>query len=153
MRINEAKIKKDPLFAEDTLNDNNKVMKWVMIGHALKIIKLIMQIFNISTFTGIVFYLYAKYSKLMLEAYRKETDWERDDLNTLTFDAEYNISKYDNKLRVLITMIYFAFTTLSTIGLGDIHPKSDPERLFTIIIFVSGVSIFSYFLGNLNLIL
>lgn len=34
-------------------------------------------------------------------------------------------------------------------GLGDYHPKSDAERLFCIVIFICGVSIFSYIMGNL----
>ena len=44
--------------------------------------------------------------------------------------------------------IYYSFTTLSTVGFGDIYPKSDDERLGTIVILVGGVSIFSIFLGD-----
>ena len=44
-------------------------------------------------------------------------------------------------------MIYFAFTTLATVGFGDYNPKADEERLFVVIIFLSGVSIFSYLMG------
>lgn len=40
-------------------------------------------------------------------------------------------------------MLYYAFTTLSTIGFGDYYPKSDAERVFCIIILLSGVSNFS----------
>jgi hypothetical protein len=34
------------------------------------------------------------------------------------------------------------------VGFGDIYPKSDDERLATIVILVGGVSIFSVFLGD-----
>jgi hypothetical protein len=44
-------------------------------------------------------------------------------------------------------MIYFTFTTLATVGFGDYHPRADEERLFVVIIFLSGVSIFSYLMG------
>ena len=44
-------------------------------------------------------------------------------------------------------MIYFTFTTLATVGFGDYNPKADEERLFVVIIFLSGVSIFSYLMG------
>ena len=46
-------------------------------------------------------------------------------------------------------MVYYTFTTLSTIGFGDYHPWADEERFFTVIIFLSGVSIFSYLMGIL----
>lgn len=46
-------------------------------------------------------------------------------------------------------MIYFSFTTLSTVGFGDLHPKTNLERIVIAIIMVFGVSIFSYCLGEI----
>ena len=46
--------------------------------------------------------------------------------------------------------MYFSFTTLSTVGFGDVRPYSDVERLITIIVLVAGVSIFSVFLGDIG---
>ena len=45
-------------------------------------------------------------------------------------------------------LMYFAFTTLSTVGFGDFYPQSDSERLFACVILVFGVAIFSYIMGN-----
>jgi len=45
-------------------------------------------------------------------------------------------------------MTYFTFTTLSTVGFGDFNPKSDGERVLTIVILLFGVAIFSYIMGN-----
>jgi hypothetical protein len=45
-------------------------------------------------------------------------------------------------------MIYYAFTTLSTVGFGDFHPKNNTERLLTSMILLAGVAIFSYLTGN-----
>jgi hypothetical protein len=47
----------------------------------------------------------------------------------------------------MITMVYYSFTTLSTIGFGDYHPFADEERIITAFIFLSGTSIFSYMMG------
>lgn len=47
-----------------------------------------------------------------------------------------------------IRSIYFAFTTLSTVGFGDFAPRSDVERVVQSFIMMFGVSIFSYFMGN-----
>ena len=43
--------------------------------------------------------------------------------------------------------MYFSFTTLTTIGLGDIVPRSNAERIFIALAMVAGVALFSYFLG------
>lgn len=48
-----------------------------------------------------------------------------------------------NSLKVL----YFAFTSLSTVGFGDMHPKSDMERLLVAAILLIGVAVFSYIMG------
>jgi len=49
--------------------------------------------------------------------------------------------------------MYFAFTSLSTVGFGDLHPRNDPERVMCAIILLIGVAMFSYILGIFILIL
>jgi len=39
--------------------------------------------------------------------------------------------------------VYFAFTSLSTVGFGDFHPRSDVERLVGAAMLTFGVAIFS----------
>jgi len=53
----------------------------------------------------------------------------------------------------LILLMYFAFTSLSTVGFGDFHPYSEYERMFCALILLLGVSIFSYIMGEINEIL
>lgn len=43
--------------------------------------------------------------------------------------------------------MYFSFTSLSTVGFGDFHPRSNAERLFTAFMLLFGVAIFSYCMG------
>lgn len=50
-------------------------------------------------------------------------------------------------------MQYFAFTSLSTVGFGDIHPKSNIERATTSMILLMGVAMFSYIMGMFTEIL
>jgi hypothetical protein len=47
-----------------------------------------------------------------------------------------------------IVLSYFMFTSLSTVGFGDLHPRGDFERLFCAMILLFGVAIFSYIMGN-----
>jgi len=45
---------------------------------------------------------------------------------------------------------YFAFTTLSTVGFGDFHPRSNIERLVGSIFMIFGVAILSIIIGQFN---
>lgn len=48
----------------------------------------------------------------------------------------------------LIVCWYFSFTTLSTTGFGDYHPKSDAERFFAAFYMLFGVAVFSHTTAN-----
>ena len=50
--------------------------------------------------------------------------------------------------RVSLITTYFAFTSLSTVGFGDFHPRSNAERLFCALIILFGVAIFSMIMGD-----
>lgn len=72
------------------------------------------------------------------------------------FLAYYGIEDYDfrnglKELRILdnqsIIVMYWAFTTLSTVGFGDYNPRSDGERLMCAFFMLFGVAIFSYIMG------
>ena len=45
-------------------------------------------------------------------------------------------------------MLYFSFTSLTTVGFGDFHPKSNFERIFIAFGLMFGVAIFSYIMGE-----
>lgn len=65
------------------------------------------------------------------------------------FVDEYNLDipkREDN----VVKMIYFAFTTLSSVGFGDIRPYHTVERYFMIIIFLFTLTVFSAVLGNMQ---
>lgn len=47
-----------------------------------------------------------------------------------------------------IVVTYYMFTSMSTVGFGDYHPKSDFERLICAIVLMFGVAIFSMIMGN-----
>jgi potassium voltage-gated channel Eag-related subfamily H protein 8 len=48
----------------------------------------------------------------------------------------------------LIVSCYFAITTLSTVGYGDIYPISSTERVTMVVVMLSGVAFFSYIMSN-----
>lgn len=48
----------------------------------------------------------------------------------------------------MIVVVYFAFTTLATVGYGDYRPHSDIERIMCSFILLFGVAVFSFIMGN-----
>jgi len=45
-------------------------------------------------------------------------------------------------------VFYFALTTLTTVGFGDLRPYSNIERMAGVLLLLCGVMIFSYIIGN-----
>lgn len=48
-----------------------------------------------------------------------------------------------------IDAFYFVVVTLSTVGYGDITPKTDAGKLFTIFFIILGIAIFSSLITNI----
>jgi hypothetical protein len=49
-----------------------------------------------------------------------------------------------------ITSLYWAVTTIVTVGYGDIIPNNDSEFLLVVSILIGGVAIFSFLISNLS---
>ena len=47
-----------------------------------------------------------------------------------------------------IILVYYAFTSVTTVGFGDYYPKSDAERIIIAIFLFCGVMIFSLLAGE-----
>jgi hypothetical protein len=62
---------------------------------------------------------------------------------------DWDLTDYEGSDQVVVAM-YFALTTVSTTGFGDLYPKSDFERLVCAFMMLSGVSLFSYVLSQLR---
>lgn len=66
--------------------------------------------------------------------------------NSETFFSRFRFEDRDD-LSKAIVVVYYAFTSLSTVGFGDYHPRSDEERMLCAFILLFGVAIFSYIMG------
>ena len=110
-------------------------------------LKLVIFIANISYVTAIVWLIICE-GVLDYNGYEPGTVETRDDTDLpdifmLQFEVENR-----SHMGVLIMSVYFAFTSLTTVGFGDYHPRGNLERICGAFILLSGVAIFSYIMGN-----
>eukprot|EP00736_Rhodelphis_marinus_P009441 Rmarinus@m.25663 len=75
-------------------------------------------------------------------------DSSLNDGSSSSWIRDYGI-EYSDMGTKYVASIYWAFTTLTTVGYGDIIPQTDSERVYALFAMVMGASIFGYIVGNL----
>ena len=50
----------------------------------------------------------------------------------------------------LVDALYFSVVTLATVGFGDLHPTTDPAKLFTVLYILVGLGVFAAFIAELT---
>ena len=115
--------------------DNNMILLQIKIMYIFRVLRLIIIILILSYFLGTLWLLISK----MLTK-------NKDDPDEMTFYNQYSMREKTNFTQLTI-VVYFAFTTLSTVGFGDYHPKGEIERIITTFILLCGVACFSYIMG------
>lgn len=64
-----------------------------------------------------------------------------------TFYNVYGMAEYSDGENLII-VVYYLFTTLSTVGFGDYNPKSEIERVIVTFILIIGVATFSWIMSQ-----
>jgi len=119
---------------ESNREDNNKIMLQIYIMYIFRVLRLVVFILFLSYFLGAMWYI--------------ATDLFTDqDDDKFTFYNYYDLGTFPPSKRLII-VVYFAFTTLSTVGFGDFNPKHEAERIMTTFILLVGVAVFSYIMGQ-----
>lgn len=126
-------IQKNPVMKPMAV-DHNKIMQQIYIMYIFKVVRLVLFTSILSYFIGTFWFLLVKHN----------TDEAGEDF---TFYNSYGIGD-NTDTENLIIVVYFAFTTLSTVGFGDFNPKSEVERIVTTLILLVGVATFSYIMGQ-----
>ena len=140
-------IKNDIDLAERTDVDNNNITLIIYIQSFVKVFKLIITILSITYYFGAIIYIIFQYiDDAKQEYFSTLTNYELELINSHTFISYFEIKK-KNDIECSMLMLYYSFTTLSTIGFGDYHPVSDEERIIVVCGLLFGVMIFSFSMG------
>lgn len=152
----ERLIKEDPELADNREIDHNQITRIIFVMFFLKTLKLMFIIFTIVYFTGVFWYIFITLNHFyLLNNVLKENGLSADDdppewfTEATFYYVWFKGNEYSRPFKILKSS-YYAFTSLSTVGFGDMYPKSDLERLMCAIILFAGVIVFTYIIGIFN---
>lgn len=112
-------------------------------------------------FVGALFKVFAIFLQIILLVYLVAQAWiifvdlqvldpdYDEEMLTFKFNDGWNIRDEEMNVQTII-LLYYSLTTLITTGLGDFYPITSYERIICSIIFLCGVTIFSYVLNQLK---
>lgn len=112
----------------DIINDHSKIQLMILLRYSLNALRIMVIILFSGYFSGIFIYILF-------------------DITESEFIDIYEINYYSPGERTTLFW-YFSFTTISTVGFGDFHPKSNFDRVFFTLYMFLGVMVFQYVLGK-----
>lgn len=120
--------------------------------------KYVFKILKLMILIGTVSYYFAMFFRIIMELERDIFDTPTAQAEGYDFDSDcddaagFFASCYETKDKSVyentLILYYYAFTTLTTVGLGDYAPKSNIERVIISAAMLFGVAVFSYIMGN-----
>lgn len=120
----------------------------MMLKYCVGSCRLAFVILSLSYFLGVLWFLYS--FAIYEEDKHEMVEMSREE-SIETFISTNQLDPFEQSRtnsHTMALLMYFAFTTLSTVGFGDLTPRSDSERLLCIVILFLGVIIFGLILNN-----
>ena len=136
----------DGKFQNNFVIDNSKIAEILLLSYLMKSMKLILYIVTSTFFFAMCFKIIVDLEQEYYSEEYVESEVNNNDAVGF-FQKAYN-TDHQNYKEVAVMLIYFAFTSLTTVGFGDFNPKSNAERIMIALELLFGVAIFSYIMGN-----
>ena len=140
-------IETNPKLANNRELDQSKIDKILRISNTLKLIKILIFVTSVSFFFAMMF-------KFLTNVESDIMNWDEYSGDRLPDDEpDHFMSKFNqaelSENEQVIVLFYFSFTTLTTVGFGDLNPRSNAERIYMAFGMLIGVAVFSYYMGEL----
>ena len=103
-------------------------------------------ILNVTYFIAIFWWILAVCQEDFVYDVNFATNPEMMEVYSENFYASSGLA--DDPGAITAAILYFSFTSLSTVGFGDYHPTNDIERMIGAFILLFGVAIFSVVMQN-----
>jgi len=155
-KLIEKQIELRPSLGDDVLEDHNNIETVLIISFTLKTLKLFVIIITFSFFFAMLF-------KVILEIEHDLYAGVEVPEGDIYYDPNPEVNECDDPAigyftkcfelgtrsngNQLVLLLYYSFTSLSTVGFGDFYPRSNLERLMIAFFLLFGVAIFSYIMG------
>ena len=141
------KAMQDPARADDKINDNNKIISKLWVSSLYNVIKLTLHIWMVTYLVAMIWCIILKYQAKYIDPENDYIFFNQDTSQQMS-KTHVNGETYVPYFTQLLMLIYFAFTTLSSIGFGDFYPQNIVEKLIGVfMLFLGGVAVFSYIMG------
>jgi hypothetical protein len=135
------------------LEDQTRLGDILKCNLLLKLIQILIVLASTSFFFAMTF-------RFIMQIESDYMNWDQYNFNHGVHDGsapEHFLSYYvfceRTDYEQTLALVYFSFTTLTTVGFGDYNPRSDGERFFIAFGLLFGVMIFAVILGNYQSIL
>jgi hypothetical protein len=122
-----------------------------------KVLRLLIFISTVSFFFAMIFKMALDFQEDIIESrgqdetvnrfishFGMESNHGDEEGEEIEGSEEEGMSEFDS----MVIFLYFSFTSLTTVGFGDFHPRSDFERIYIAFGLLFGVAIFSYIMGE-----
>ena len=118
-----------------------------MLKNIFKVFKLILMTIMVTYLLGCFFYWLSDLQTTQFD-FDGDTFVKSSFKNYDPYKPASEVQEVDSQVFRLVTVCYFSITTLSTVGYGDLRPKSNLEMIFVIVFMLLGVGYFSYIMSS-----
>jgi hypothetical protein len=145
-------------FANSVSEDGSGITQLLYVSYFLHTIQTFVFFVSFSYVIGMTFYICSLQNHFTHEMQILEADpaISKVEMMRSTFIADFeqyplnDMDKSEGCIRAITVATYYGFTSMSTVGFGDLYPRSDFERIIVVIMFILANGIFAFSLQEFS---